>query len=204
MIFHRRVACRTRRPVVTNHLLSKNGWIASVPPHQKRTFSRTQGEHLMRCLNHPEHDAVAQCNGCLTALCKGCAEVFTPPSCANCASSHNKSVARSFYKTLGLMGLLFISSLIMALQSMPLEGALVVSIGAGFFPAGWSFLSRYFSPSGDYMFPMMRWFNLSAHFAFSALLGFILGPIYLYKSWRELSTIRTTKRVLAENADQQT
>lgn len=154
----------------------------------------------MKCATHPSLDAVAQCNHCSVGLCKECFDLFSPPLCAKCASQHNRNVAKTFYMTLGLMGALFIGALIVLLPTLPAEDALTFSICAGFFPAGWQFMNRWMAPGGGYFFAIARWMNLSMFIIFSALFGFILGPIYLYKAWKELSVIRNTSRLFTEES----
>ena len=152
----------------------------------------------MKCADHAYQDAVAQCGDCLKGLCSDCASVFTPPVCCGCATTHNQSVARSLYMALGLMAVLFIGAAIVLLPRAPFGTALLYSLMAGFFPAGWSFLGRYLPPSGSYLSPLARWLNLAAHAGLAASLGFILGPIQLYKAWKEFNTIKSTKEMLSK------
>lgn len=39
----------------------------------------------MKCYNHPDTDAVAQCHLCSKGLCRPCAEQYTPLTCSTCA-----------------------------------------------------------------------------------------------------------------------
>jgi hypothetical protein len=65
---------------------------------------------------------------------------------------------------------------------------------AAFFPPGWSFLRRYFAPSGGYIHMSMRWLNLALQAGAAAVIGIVVGPIYLYKAWKELKTVRDTQQ----------
>ena len=38
----------------------------------------------MKCYNHPERDAIAQCGGCGKGLCEECAKKWNPHICDDC------------------------------------------------------------------------------------------------------------------------
>ena len=38
----------------------------------------------MKCYNHPERDALAQCGDCGKGLCEECAKKWKPPTCDDC------------------------------------------------------------------------------------------------------------------------
>lgn len=147
----------------------------------------------MKCAQHVDLDAVGTCNSCGRGLCPECVSVFAPPLCGNCALAHNKGVATSLWTQLALMGGLFVVALVILVGKVPLLTAIGYAVMAGFFPPGWNFLGRYFSPSGGYLFPTARWINLIIQAAVAALLGIVVGPIYLFKAWRELKTVRETQ-----------
>lgn len=147
----------------------------------------------MKCAQHVDLDAVGTCNSCGLGLCPECASVFSPPLCGNCALAHNKGVATSLWTQLALMGGLFVIALVILVGKVPLLTAIGYAVMAAFFPPGWNFLGRYFSPSGGYLFPTARWINLIFQAAVAALIGVVVGPIYLFKAWKELKVVRETR-----------
>ena len=146
----------------------------------------------MKCAQHNGSDAVGACNSCGRGLCSECVGTFTPPLCPTCVLSHNSGVATSLRWQLALMGGLFVVTFALLVSTLPFLSAFGYSLMAAFFPSGWNFLGRYFSPSGGYIFPMARWINLILHAALASLFGVILGPVYLYKAWKEFSVVRET------------
>lgn len=98
---------------------------------------------------------------------------------------------------LALMAGLFVVALVILAGKVPLPSAIGYSLMAAFFPSGWNFLGRYFSPSGGYIFPMARWINLIFQAAVASILGVVIGPIYLFKAWKELKVARETQKSIA-------
>lgn len=154
----------------------------------------------MKCAQHVDQEAVGTCNSCGRGLCPECVSTFNPPTCGNCALAHNQGIARSFKVQLALMLVLFIATLVVLLGKLPLSTAIGYSLMAGFFPSGWNFLSKYFTPSGNYIFPAARWLNLFVQAAVAAVIGIIVGPIYLFKAWKEFKTIRATQELISERS----
>lgn len=151
----------------------------------------------MKCAGHVELDAVGTCNACGKGLCPDCVSIFTPPLCGDCALAHNKGVATSLWTHLAMMGGLFVVALVFLVGKVPVASAIGYALMAAFFPSGWSFLGRYFSPSGGYLFPMARWINLLFQAAVAALIGVVVGPVFLFKAWKELKTVRETSKSVA-------
>lgn len=147
----------------------------------------------MKCAQHIEQSAVGTCNDCGKGLCPECIAIFTPPLCSGCALAHNQEVAKTLWIQLALMGGLFVAALATLLGKVPFATAIGYALMAGFFPSGWKFLGRFFSPSGGYFFATARWINLVFHVATALALGVIVGPIYLYKAWKELQIVKNTK-----------
>lgn len=150
----------------------------------------------MKCAQHVDLDAVATCNGCGRGLCPECASVFSPPLCGTCVATHNKGVATSLWIQLVLMGGLFVAALFVLVGNLPILPAIGYSLMAAFFPPGWKFLGRYFSPGGGYLFPTTRWINLAVQAGVALLVGVVVGPIYLFNAWKELKTVRDTQNLL--------
>lgn len=151
----------------------------------------------MKCAQHVEFDAVGTCNSCGRGLCPECVSVFTPPLCGNCALAHNKGVSKSLWVQLALMAVLFVVGLILFVGKLPITSAIMFSLMAAFFPSGWNFLGRYFSPSGGYIYPMARWMNLAFQASAAAAIGIFVGPIFLFKAWKELKVARATERAVS-------
>lgn len=150
----------------------------------------------MKCADHVELDAVGTCNACGKGLCPGCVSIFTPPLCGDCALAHNKGVSTSLWTHLAMMGGLFVVALGFLVGKIPVPSAIGYGLMAAFFPSGWSFLGRYFSPCGGYLFPTARWINLLVQAAVAALIGVVVGPIFLFKAWKELKTVRETRSLV--------
>ncbi len=110
--------------------------------------------------------------------------------------AHNKGVTMSLWMQLALMGGLFVAAMVILVGNISLASAIGYSLMAAFFPPGWNFLGRYFTPSGGYLFATARWFNLGIHAVVALFLGVIVGPIYLCKAWKELKVTRETKKSL--------
>ena len=151
----------------------------------------------MKCASHYQFDAVGTCNVCGKGLCHECVEIFAPPLCAGCATAQNKRVGVSLKIQLIWMAAAFVIALAVLYSRVPLLSAVGYALMAAFFLPGWSFLGRYLSPGGGYFFATARWMNLALHAALAAMLGVIVGPIHLYKTWEELRAIRETEKVLA-------
>lgn len=153
----------------------------------------------MKCAQHQDQDAVGACNTCSRGLCSECVSAFSPPTCPDCVLVNNRRVAGALKVQLAMMAGLFVVSLFILAGKVPLGAAILYSLMAGFFPAGWTFLGRYFSPSGGYLGPMARWMNLAVQAAVAALFGLILGPLAIYKAWKELSTVHETKELIGKD-----
>lgn len=149
----------------------------------------------MKCAQHNSLDAVGTCNLCNKGLCPECVSTFTTPLCESCAISNNKQVARSLWLQLGLMIGLLGFSFMGFIDSMPFFPALVCSLLVAFFPSGWRFLSRHF-PSSSSGSLMMNCISLMFHAMAALFAGVIVGPIQLFKAYKEFALIRSAKQVV--------
>lgn len=152
----------------------------------------------MKCAGHLDLDAVGTCNICSKGLCPECVSTFTPPLCSDCALAHNKGVSTSLWTHLAIMGSLFVIALVFLIGKVPVPSAIGYALMVAFFPSGWSFLGRYFLPGGGYLFPMARWINLCVQAVIAAFVGVIVGPIYLFKAWKELKVVRETQKTFGK------
>lgn len=111
--------------------------------------------------------------------------------------THNKGVEKSLWVQLVLMAILFAGALIvLTTTQVPFTTALGIAVIAGFSPSGWSFLAKYFTPTGGYAYPMARWLNFTVQLATSLVIGIFVGPVYLYKAWKELKVIKQTQQII--------
>ena len=78
----------------------------------------------------------------------------------------------------------------------PVEAALGIAVIVGFFPSGWNFLARYFTPSGGYIYPMARWLNFMSLAAIALVIGIFVGPVYLFKAWKEMKAVKETRQTI--------
>ncbi|GAA5176176.1 hypothetical protein GCM10025771_10220 [Niveibacterium umoris] len=155
----------------------------------------------MKCAQHVALDAVATCGKCGRGLCADCVGVFAVPMCGTCATSHNKGVTKSLWLQLTLMVVLFVGAFLLFIGQTSFGQALWFALIAGFFPSGWQFMGRYFSPSGGYFSPLMRWINLAVQVFAAGFLGVVVGPIFLFRTWREFRNVRSARDALARHED---
>lgn len=127
--------------------------------------------------------------------------MFDPPACTQCTLKHNSSVAAHLKRQLAVMAALFVITLIFLLDRTSLGPAITGALVVAFFPAGWNFLGRYFSPGGSYRYPLARWMNLAVQAGLALMLGVVLGPIQLFQAWKQLQIVRDTKRNLASQGE---
>jgi len=150
----------------------------------------------MQCTQHVDQGAVGTCNSCGRGLCPECISVFQPPLCPTCALAHNQGVERQLKRQLAWMGALFVIALILLMGHMTAPSAIGGALMVAFFPAGWRFLGKFFSPDGNYLHPLARWMNLGFQAGLALMLGVVLGPIQLFKAWKEMQIVRATQRNL--------
>lgn len=149
----------------------------------------------MKCAQHIEFDAVGTCNACGKGLCPDCISTFTIPLCEGCAISNNKQVARSLWMQMGMMVSLFLFSFFGFIDSMSFFPALVCSLLIAFFPSGWRYLSQHF-PSSSSGSLFMNCISLMFHAMAALFAGVIVGPIQLFKAYREFALIRSAKQAV--------
>jgi len=143
----------------------------------------------MKCAQHYEADAVGTCVTCGKGLCPTCADMFSKPYCERCvvqvnrsAVQHNEGLIRKAKRSLLVPAVLLpvalwtLSSLGTARNLNSFINTLIMSAAVATTPAGWSFLSRYFEPSGGYFHIFARWLNAGFHLALSVVLGMVVGP----------------------------
>lgn len=146
----------------------------------------------MKCSNHPDSDATALCSGCQRALCSDCHCGDDAVFCSRCVIAHNNAVTRYFFKQLAISALLLAASLaLLSKSSMPWDTAIILALMATFLPFGWSALTRVFPPGHHYVYPAARFMALGTHLCVAALLGWLVGPLQIYKAIREIMKARS-------------
>ena len=92
-----------------------------------------------------------------------------------------------FYKQLAISGVILVASLFfLSRTALTWEQIVIGALALTFLPFGWSALSRFFDSGGGYYHPLTRFFSLSVHLVFSAMLGWLVGPWQIYKATREI------------------
>ncbi len=141
----------------------------------------------MKCANHPDTDAIGLCTGCQRALCPDCQIGEREALCSGCLVAHNQAVAGHFYKQLAISGVILAASLFfLSRAALTWEQVVIGALALTFLPFGWSALSRFFDSGGGYYHPLTRFFSLTVHLVFSAMLGWLVGPWQIYKATREI------------------
>jgi hypothetical protein len=162
----------------------------------------------MKCAQHNNVDAVATCQGCGKGLCPTCSKTFDKPLCKPCAVhenrsaiEHNQRLISAAKRSLLLPGVLLPVALVGLAWTGTIHGVssfagtLLFSLVVATTPAGWTFLGRYFRPSGGYIHIYARWVNAFFHLTLSMALGIFVGP---YQMWTALRDIGTLKRINSE------
>lgn len=60
----------------------------------------------MKCYNHPDRDAIAQCGSCGKGLCEECAKKWNPPICDDCQRNNINAELKSINSELTLYKIL--------------------------------------------------------------------------------------------------
>lgn len=153
----------------------------------------------MKCANHPDTDAVGLCTGCQRAVCPDCQIGDREVLCRACLVAHNQAVAEHFYKQLAISGAILAASLYFLSQTALTWDRIVIgALALTFLPFGWSTLSRFFHSGSGYYHPLMRLISVSAHLAFSAMLGWLVGPWAIYKAIREILKAREANLAISD------
>jgi len=145
----------------------------------------------MKCFNHPETDAVAQCDDCKKGLCKTCATKFATPMCDSCVRNIASNLQSEHKKNLTLAIVFGIGGFLFG-PGIGLFGSLLVGVWFAGLPFGWRVLSKLDVALGFILvLPLAGWLILlGAKIIGSLMLGIIAAPIYIHKSnqKRQLAT----------------
>lgn len=91
----------------------------------------------MKCYNHPQKDAIAQCGSCGKRLCEQCAKKWDPPICDDCQRNNITEELDSVNSELRLYIILAIIGAVVGMfgmfTSLPRgeEGRLIITLMSG-------------------------------------------------------------------------
>lgn len=152
----------------------------------------------MECTNHPGAAASGTCQICGRALCGDCLNRFSPPACEPCLHEHNSGVARRLLVDIGITTVIFFGVMIaMAARSGDLKSGFLLGLIISCAYWGWQFIGR---------FPVPIVFTTGAGLAtylfikilLAMCFGFLVAPWQIFKRVKELVSINTLKKQIAE------
>jgi len=159
---------------------------------------------LLKCYNHPQRDAIAQCSDCGKGLCEECATKWKPPTCYDCMKNYVNNEMSSvngeliIYIILAIIGAVFGGTMGMGHGPMAKSSAdalFLIIIYALSFPmylAGWRWLNKitdYFVFLGTIQFWIIY---IAIKLVCSAMVGLFALPYRLFiifKRRRELKAL---------------
>lgn len=159
----------------------------------------------MKCYNHPEKDAIAQCGECGKGLCEECAKKWTPPICDDCVRNKIHTELDSIngelriYMILAIVGIVF--GIVGTFLSIPGEKggfifALISGIWLGIalpiYLAGWKWMNHLTDRFALFGTPAFWLIYLFIKLMFSAVVGVVALPYRLYyinKRKKELDSL---------------
>lgn len=149
----------------------------------------------MKCINHPDRDAVANCQTCGKGLCQECAELIKPiPQCVSCFKNDLTVEKREIIKSLAISTLVGIILMVICINNAITQGepevifSSILFLGVGF---GWSALNKI-TPN---IFLFMSWFGWICYFVIklflAALIGIFVCPFKVISSLKRIKDINT-------------
>lgn len=151
----------------------------------------------MKCYNHPERDAIAQCRECGKGLCEECAKKWDPPICDDCLRNNINAEFDSINRELIIyVGLVIAGAISGAILGSGKSDALPLAIMyACCFPiyaAGWKWMNHitdYFTLLATPKFWLVYIF---VKLIFSGAVGMFALPYrlyYIYKRKKKLNSL---------------
>ncbi|MGN0154843.1 MAG: B-box zinc finger protein [Lachnospiraceae bacterium] len=134
----------------------------------------------MKCYYHGDREAVAQCTECGKALCRECADIYSPVLCNECAGARNADNKMQLVKDsilcVGMMivGGWFYFSMVGGVGGGNLLSALLVIILFGGVPFGWEALNKI-QPGIFLIMPIIGWV---IYFMIKLTLAFLIGWLF--------------------------
>lgn len=162
---------------------------------------------LLKCYNHPNEDAIAQCSDCGKGLCQKCATKWKPPTCDDCMKNYVDNEMSSvnselmIYIGLAIAGVIF-GGIAGSAHARNFSEVIFLSLGYSFcFPvyfAGWKWLNKitdYFIFLGTIQFWIIYIF---IKLLLSAFVGLVALPYRLFSIFKRRRELKS----LLENVDQ--
>lgn len=145
----------------------------------------------MKCINHPDRDAVANCKTCGKGLCQECASKITPiPQCIPCFRNDLNLEKNEIIKSLVLSTIVGI--IVSALSfSTPSDQDMHIIISLAFLGVGfgWSALNKI-TPQVFLFLPFFGWFiYFIIKFVLSMVIGIFVCPYRLYTGIKRVKAI---------------
>ena len=153
----------------------------------------------MKCYNHPENEAVAQCLQCGKGLCEICAKKWSRPVCDDCQRANiNEELEPlnhelTIYIALAIFGAIFgfltYRRPDMSLVASTIYGALAFPMYA----AGWKWLNHITDSIVFFATPIGWIIYLLIKLVISAFVGIVALPyriFYIFKRSKELLSLR--------------
>ena len=152
----------------------------------------------MKCYNHPQKDAIAQCSDCGKGLCEECATKWKPPTCDDCMKNYVDNEMSSLngelmiYIGIAIAGAIFGGILGNGTHSNPLGLIIMYAFCFPFYFAGWKWLNKitdHFAFFGTAKFWLIY---IAIKLVFSGMVGVFALPYRLFiifKRKRELNSL---------------
>ena len=144
----------------------------------------------MKCYNHPEKDAIAQCGSCGKGLCEECAKKWNPPICDDCQSNNINadltSVNRELmlYVGLAVFGAIFGAMFASGFSPDFSHTVYITAMYACAFPsyaAGWKWMNHITDKFTLFATPVGWFIYLFIKLMFSAAIGVFALPYRVYR-----------------------
>lgn len=148
----------------------------------------------MKCYNHPQKDAIAQCGECGKGLCEECAKKWDPPICDDCQRNNINAEFDSIKSELRLYIILAIVGAVVGMFgtfssfSHREEERFILTFGAGIwlalclpvYAAGWKWMNHLTDKFALFATPVGWIIYLLIKLMCSAAIGLFALPYRLY------------------------
>ena len=160
----------------------------------------------MKCINHPDRDAVANCKTCGRGLCQECASKRPPlPQCIPCFRNELDFEKNEIIKSLILSTIVGIAAAVFFFVNSSSHDTRIViallSIGGGF---GWSTLNKI-TPETFLLvliLPALGWIvYFVIKFLLSMLIGIFVCPYRLYTGIKRIKEINQQEKCAIDNQE---
>lgn len=152
----------------------------------------------MKCYNHPNEDAIAQCQHCGKGLCQSCAQKWSPPICDDCQRGFiNEELSSVNGELMLYVGLAIAGAVVGVLIGSTGKGITLffIIIYAFSFPvyaAGWKWMNHITDSFALFATPVGWFIYLFIKLMFSAAVGVFALPYRLFRIYtrkKELNSL---------------